>query len=56
MGRATEFFDYISREKTPTERETNEIYFSLTITEDIKKARKEYRKELKEKDYAGEKI
>jgi len=55
MGRATEFFDYINRETTPTERESNEIYFSLTIAEDIKKARKEYRKELKEKD-AGEKI
>lgn len=55
MGRATEYFDYINREVTLNERETNEIYFSLSITEDIKQARKKHRKELKEKN-AGEKV
>lgn len=57
MGRATEFFDYINRETHPSEREMNEMYFSLTVDDTTRRLRKENLKRLKEKkDHDGKKV
>ena len=47
MGRISEFFDYINTKYNIKERE--ELYSDLTINEKIKKARKEYQKQKREK-------
>ena len=44
MGRATELFDYVSHEREPIGMD--DVYFSLTITDELKKFRREYRKNL----------
>ena len=45
MGRATEFFHFINKEKLDSEDSL--LYTHLTITEDIKKLRQKYRLEKK---------
>lgn len=40
MGRATEFFHYINQEKL--DKEDEKLYTHLTITEEIKKIRKDH--------------
>lgn len=40
MGRATEFFHYINQEKL--DKEDDKLYTHLTITEEIKKIRKDH--------------
>ena len=47
MGRVTEFIDYINRENEPSDDEKISLYTHLTITEKLKKTRKEHRKNIK---------
>lgn len=44
MGKATELFDYLSHKHEPTG--TDDTYFSLTITDELKNFRPEFRKSL----------
>ncbi len=46
MGRATELFDYLSHKHEPTDTDSDPRYFSLTVTPELKKFRKEFRKSL----------
>lgn len=45
MGRATEFFDYISHDKEP-DADHKSLYCSLNV-EDLKKVRQQFAKERK---------
>jgi len=51
MGRLTEAFDYLNSEKPDLSQ-----YYSLGITEDLKAARKEYRKWLKQETQAQQDV
>ena len=48
MGRVTELIDYINRKYEPTPLEKRAEYTHISFTEELIKARKEYRKRLKE--------
>ena len=50
MGRASQFFWYINMPEAPTEMEKRHIFTSLDITDDIKKIRMQYRRDLKKED------
>ena len=47
MGRATEFLDYINKEKHPTALEKKHFYTHINITEFEKEIRRNYRKKNK---------
>jgi len=47
MGRATQFIDYINRDKEPTREERRAIYTSITLYHSHSIARKMYRKRIK---------
>ena len=49
MGRATQFIEFINEELIPSERDSNIIYTHITKDEKLKKVRKKYRKNIKEK-------
>ena len=49
MGRATEFIEFINSEIIPNDEEMEFRYSYLTKTKKLKKARKKYRKNIKEK-------
>lgn len=46
MSRLSDYFNYINAEKTPTANDIQFGYNSLTITEEIKRARYEHRLKL----------
>jgi hypothetical protein len=47
MGRATQFIDYINRDKEPTIEERRAIYTSITLYHSHSIARSMYRKRIK---------
>ena len=47
MGRATQFIDYINRDKEPTIEERRAIYTSITLYYNHSITRKMYRKRIK---------
>jgi len=47
MGRGSQIFCFLNEEKMPTELQQRHYYTSLHITPELKKLRREYRKELK---------
>ena len=49
MGRGTQLYDFLTREKIPTKLEIQHRYGSLSITDELKKFRREWRKEHKDK-------
>jgi len=50
MGKISEAIHFINMEKYPSKQDKLHYFFYLTIGEDAKKVRKEYRKALKLKD------
>lgn len=50
MGRLTEFFDYINREKEPTENEILNWYSYITVDRELKRIRREYRGRTKKEN------
>ena len=49
MGRGTQLFDYLTRETHPTKLQIQHYYTGITITDKLKKLRREYQKGLKMK-------
>ena len=47
MGRVTEFIDFINREKMPSVEEQQSEFHYISITENLKKIRKKYRRVIK---------
>lgn len=47
MGRATEFIDFINRKPIRSEEERDFLYSHITVTNKLKKVRKEYLKRSK---------
>ena len=47
MGRVTEFIDYINREYEPDQIVKDCEYTHISFTDKLKKARKQYRKQIK---------
>ena len=45
--RASQFIDYINRKEMPSEEEQKVHYTHLELDETLKKARREYRQQLK---------
>ena len=50
MGRVTQFIDFINRKKMPSEDEQTTDYSHISITEELKRIRKDYRKKTKNKE------
>jgi len=49
MGRLTEMIDFITRDTIPTASQRDHLYSGISNFEELKKARKEHRKQMKEK-------
>ncbi len=47
MGRASQVFDFINSEKMPTKEKQDFRYSHLTVDDDLKKTRREYRAQLR---------
>ena len=56
MGRATQFIEFINEKVIPNERDSNIIYTHISKNEELKKIRKEYRKNLKKEKTNESKI
>ena len=50
MGRITQFIQFLNEDVIPSERDSNIIYTHITKDEKLKKIRKKYRKNIKEKN------
>lgn len=50
MGRSSELIWFLNSEKTPSDLETRHRYRYLSITDDLKKFRRQYRAELKARE------
>ena len=49
MGRASQFIEFINKEKMPRSDEQTAEYTHIGINDNLKKARKKYRKSIKTK-------
>ena len=47
MGRATEFIEFINRDKMPSDEEQNYEFNYISITENLKIIRRKYRRAIK---------
>ena len=52
MGRGTQLFDFLTRDEIPDKIKRQHIYTSLSITDELKKFRRKWRKEH---GYSGKK-
>lgn len=50
MGRGTQLFEFLNREKIPDKLEIQHRYTDLSITDDLKKFRRKWRSEMKKRD------
>ena len=50
MGSLTEFFDFINRERMPTEEQQKFLYHYIDINDGIRQARRIHRREFTEVD------
>jgi hypothetical protein len=48
MGRLTELIDFLNKDEMPTAQYQQHFYTHLHVTEELKKLRLEYRKQLKQ--------
>jgi hypothetical protein len=48
MGRGTQLYEFLNREKIPNALEIQHRYTSLSVTDELKKFRRKWRKEHKE--------